>query len=1116
MDGKLKKAGCLFSAGFLKKVLIMMFVLNVCIGKLAAVYGNNVRISGEPDVQLNATSDSLSLTFTLSWDNSWRDNFNWDAVWLFVKYKKEGSTDAWSHLYLGNDQTGTSVLDIDPGNTGNQIVGAFVYPKNKGTGDVAGERVTLKAPLNGLTASDITDRKVYFAVSAIEMVLIPYGAYYLGDGVSNHTFKSYNIPMIPPEADIIGTNSEFNYSCEPKNYRAAYAFNVADRINNANWDEVHTCHISTLDHGPVATINTSWTVDFGSSKTILNFGVSGPNYVDANGDYLPSKNWYLLGSGDGSTWDTLQRCDPSWVTKDANSYPVRRAIRVSSPGAYRYYRLFFPEMNNGRNGFMINNVAMSEQDLYPNGVNEYKYIDSEDAITLGNSVVDGLYADDGNSWSGTLPATYPKGYKGFYIMKYELSQEQYCNFLNMLSYTQQKSRIGNNLDNLNKGDYVFGNPKKPSCRNGIAVFSRKNTSQPAVFGCNLNPAEPFFDKDDGQTLACNYMTGADMLAYLDWSGLRPMSELEYEKACRTPSRVIPGEYAWNTTSVTSLGGQGGLTGSTLGTENESPANMNTNANSGAPSFGPVRCGSFGTSNTNQEQSGGSFYGVMEMSGNLGEMYYSVTGGSYLNTNPTSASNNEYHGDGTIATNGDFNVVTYWNRSNDATAFSVRGGSFASPNSFLRVSDRRVLMSYNNVTRDSTVTFRGGRSLRHVIDAGKISSDATCPGLVSINSIQEAKTYGDSSYVWYVKRPENTFFELIEGEHGAELVNYDLVSVGRASTVAYTFRRKVKTLTDEAYAEFPLSVPNMLWQINLSVSEIDACGISAGITATSIISEATYEWKYNENVLSTENTYQPILSVLGTQSGNYSIKCTMSSNNCKSEKIVVVKVPYVTTVRSTEVTLSNCGNVVFADERDNKLYCTEKIGDQCWMGQSLNIGDYRKTSNAIPWDFNTVGVQKWCKNNDVANCSIYGGMYEWWEVVCGGYCENLSADQAENLTLADEAALGAYGAKYSPDGRKVKGICPDGWHLPTFDEWNVAINNGGTKNIPDGGCWSRYDNNFYPQIVFWSSQPYGTGAAHGAWSNSFTLNSLKIGTYSSQFMSGTNYRSYGHYVRCIKD
>ncbi|MDE5639061.1 MAG: hypothetical protein K2I47_04610, partial [Odoribacter sp.] len=392
----------------------------------------------------------------------------------------------------------------------NQIVGAFVYPKNKGAFNITGERVTLKAPLNGLSASDITDKKVYFAVSAIEMVLIPYGAYYLGDGVSNHTFKSYNIPMIPPEADIIGTSSEFNYSLSHiPHYASCYAFNAADRKNISAWSYEHTAHISLDENGAaVSSVNNSWIVDFGSSKTILNFGVSVPNHSDVHGDYLPSKDWYLLGSGDALTWDTLQRCDPSWVTKDVNSYPVRRAIRVSSPGAYRYYRLFFPEMNNGRNGFMINNVAMSEQDLYPDGVNEYKYIASEDAITFGNSVVDGLYVDDGNTWSGSLPATYPKGYKGFYIMKYELSQEQYCNFLNMLSYTQQKSRIGNNLDNLNRGDYVFGNPKNPSCRNGIAVFSRKNTSQPAVFGCNLNPTEPFFDKDDGQTLACNYMTGA--------------------------------------------------------------------------------------------------------------------------------------------------------------------------------------------------------------------------------------------------------------------------------------------------------------------------------------------------------------------------------------------------------------------------------------------------------------------------------------------------------------------------------------------------------------------------------------------------------------------------------
>ncbi len=1013
MDGKLKKAGCLFSAGFFKKVLMMMFVLNVCIGKLAAVYGNNVRISGEPDVQLNASSDSLSLTFTLSWDNSWRDNFNWDAVWLFVKYKKEGSTDAWSHLYLGGDQTGTSVLEIDPGNTGNQVVGAFVYPKNKGAFNIAGERVTLKASLNGLSASDISDKKVYFAVSAIEMVLIPYGAYYLGDGVSNHTFKSYNIPMIPPEADIIGTSSEFNYSCEPKNYRTSYACNAADRINNAAWDETHAAHISLSDHGSaVASVNNTWTVDFVNAKTILTFGVSIPNFSDIHTDYIPGEDWYLLGSGDGFTWDTLQRCDPSWVTKDVNSYPVRRAIRVSSPGAYRYYRLFFPKMKN--NGYMLSNVAMSEQDLYPNGVDEYKYITSEDAITFGNSVVDGLYAADGNTWSGILPETYPKGYKGFYIMKYELSQEQYCNFLNMLSYTQQKSRIGNNLDNLNRGDYVFGNPKSPSCRNGIAVFSRKNTSQPAVFGCNLNPAEPFFDKDDGQTLACNYMTGADMLAYLDWSGLRPMSELEYEKACRTPNRVTPGEYAWNTTSVTPLGGQSGLLGSTFGTENESPVNVNTNANSGVPSFGPVRCGSFGTSSTNQEQSGGSFYGVMELSGNLGEMCYSVTGGSSLNT---IASQNEHHGDGVLATNGDFNVVTYWNRSNDATALSIRGGSFASPNSYLHVSDRRVMMGYNNTTRDSSVTFRGVRSLRHVIDPGKIGSDATCPGLVTIQSLQAARTYGDSSYVWYVKRPENTAFELIEGEHGANLVDYDVVSVGRAATVAYTFRRKVMTLTDEAYTDFTLTVPNMLWQISHSVAELDVCDIFKEITATSVVSGANYEWSYNGNVLSETSVYVPLRKDFNGVAGNFEIKCIIRRGVCSDKKLLRVNVTSTTVVPSTAVTMANCGTVSFRDNRDGQEYCTVKIGTQCWMGRNLNIGDFRSISqNNL---HSQVGIQKHCLDDIPSNCDKYGGLYRWYETVYG------ERTDGEKMV-----------------GSNAQGICPDGWHFPWKTEYETLISYAG--------------------------------------------------------------------------
>ena len=58
-------------------------------------------------------------------------------------------------------------------------------------------------------------------------------------------------------------------------------------------------------------------------------------------------------------------------------------------------------------------------------------------------------------------------------MKYEVSQEQYVNFLNRLTLRDQRKRIGRSLESLNPGDYVFGatkNQEEPSYRNGIVLL----------------------------------------------------------------------------------------------------------------------------------------------------------------------------------------------------------------------------------------------------------------------------------------------------------------------------------------------------------------------------------------------------------------------------------------------------------------------------------------------------------------------------------------------------------------------------------------------------------------------------------------------------------------------
>jgi len=990
--------------------------------------GNNVRISGEPDVQLNATSDSLSLTFTLSWDNSWRDNFNWDAVWLFVKYKKEGSTDAWSHLYLGGEQTGTSVLEIDPGNTGNQVVGAFVYPKNKGAFNIAGERVTLKASLNGLSASDISDKKVYFAVSAIEMVLIPYGAYYLGDGVSNLCFHEAYVAERNP-IRLNGYKS-LDASSIHSNHNASLPVNAID--NNMG------------THYHSAGIEDEWfMIDFGMRKEMRYFTIS---------THYGGTGYFLEGSNDKSTWSVLWSGNGSAWSQTLSKY------RITNPGAYQYYR--FRETGNY---LVIYDVALWENDA------PSVWVDSESLLyyrVSRNSLTENLQ----------IPATYPKGYKGFYIMKYELSQEQYCNFLNMLSYTQQKSRIGNNLDNLNRGDYVFGNPKKPSCRNGIAVFSRKNTSQPAVFGCNLNPAEPFFDKDDGQTLACNYMTGADMLAYLDWSGLRPMSELEYEKACRTPNRVMPGEYAWNTTSVTSLGGQGGLTGSTLGTENESPANMNTNANSGTPSFGPVRCGSFGTSNTNQEQSGGSFYGVMELSGNLGEICYSVTGGSSLNT---TSSKNEYHGDGVLAAYGNYNVLTSWNRSNDATALSIRGGSFASPDSLLRVSDRSVTMAYNNTLRDSSVTFRGVRSLNGNVNPGEIGCDATCPGLITIHSVQDAQADCDLSYVWYVKRPGGMEFELIPNEKSAALEDFNWENVGTASTVTYTFRRKAIALVGEAYVEKEVILPNTGFSLSSDVLTISKC-VEVGtekVIASPFVAGGNFSWSYNDQELTEGVSVEGKNSVYRISRGSFGV-----AGNNGFDGVIQIKyaIDECFDVGQISVSIEHndmvCPSSVI-DIQGNE-YAVVRVGCQCWMKQNLRRTDVQYCTVGNPVDMEKYGV------------------HYYWNVVMDG-----SGASATN-----------------PSG--VQGLCPTGWHLPSVSEWQEVIDAYGGTSIAGEYMKSKMNMSLAGYGYGCSNSQVKVGGVYGSTENDGYNNGVRIQlNKDNQKVVISRYMgmaSYHYSYRCLKD
>lgn len=94
-----------------------------------------------------------------------------------------------------------------------------------------------------------------------------------------------------------------------------------------------------------------------------------------------------------------------------------------------------------------------------------------------------------------------------------------------------------------------------------------------------------------------------------------------------------------------------------------------------------------------------------------------------------------------------------------------------------------------------------------------------------------------------------------------------------------------------------------------------------------------------------------------------------------------------------------------DSRDKQLYRVVTIGSQTWMAENLNY----KVENS------------WCGGGSGAtegDCAMYGRLYTWAAVV----------DKSE-----DECG---YGHDCHLDTGRLQGICPDGWHVPSYSEWDI--------------------------------------------------------------------------------
>jgi hypothetical protein len=128
--------------------------------------------------------------------------------------------------------------------------------------------------------------------------------------------------------------------------------------------------------------------------------------------------------------------------------------------------------------------------------------------------------------------------------------------------------------------------------------------------------------------------------------------------------------------------------------------------------------------------------------------------------------------------------------------------------------------------------------------------------------------------------------------------------------------------------------------------------------------------------------------------------------------------------------------------------TIKIGEQIWMAKNLNIA----AEGSI------------CYKNDPANCATYGRLYNW---------------------------------------ATANTVCPNGWHLPSNDEWNKLDSIHLFRALPGGSCSSLNFCNGIGSLGFWWSDTESEGGlAYG-----HSMESTQLKGYDKTYLFS---------VRCIKD
>lgn len=199
-----------------------------------------------------------------------------------------------------------------------------------------------------------------------------------------------------------------------------------------------------------------------------------------------------------------------------------------------------------------------------------------------------------------------------------------------------------------------------------------------------------------------------------------------------------------------------------------------------------------------------------------------------------------------------------------------------------------------------------------------------------------------------------------------------------------------------------------------------------------------------------------------------------------------------------------------DSRDGQVYQTVEIGEQTWMAQNLNYKTTRSFYHSV------------CYENNESNCVKYGRLYTWATAM----------DSAGEYGSNGKGC--GYGKECSPK-YPTRGICPEGWHLPTIKEWQYLrdavgstsagkklkstsgwlIDNGldlfGFSALPAGAEYGNLDfGDVREYAIFWSATPYSDAV------DPIAAKYVYLKYNQNEMSISQEGKKVGMSIRCLKD